>query len=63
VASPGADPSDADLVIEDFDSLAASQVVDRLEGLDRAQLEAIRAYELAHRGRNTILAKIDQLTR
>jgi hypothetical protein len=32
-----------------------------LEGLDRASLDAIRAYEAQHRGRNTILGKIAQL--
>lgn len=52
-----------DLAIADYDDLSASQVVDRLEGLARDDLEAIRAYEGSHRGRNTILAKIEQLTR
>ncbi len=51
------------LAIPDYDELSASQVVDRLEGLPRGELEAIRAYETAHRGRNTVLGKIDQLTR
>jgi hypothetical protein len=37
-------------------------VVERLDGLDRDSLEAIRRYETAHRGRNTILGKIAQLT-
>jgi hypothetical protein len=51
------------LAITDYDELSASQVVDRLEGLPRHELEAIRDYERAHRSRNTILGKIDQLTR
>ena len=54
-------PVDA-LAIPDYDELSASQVVERLEGLDPASLDAIRRYEGAHRGRNTILGKIAQLT-
>jgi len=49
------------LPIPDYDELSASQVIERLEGLDAASLEAIRAYESQHRGRNTILGKIAQL--
>jgi hypothetical protein len=65
---PGAPaPTTADaapgLAITDYDELSASQVVDRLEGLPRHELEAIRDYERAHRARNTILGKIEQLTR
>jgi hypothetical protein len=54
---------DPGLVIADYDALSASQVVDRLDGLDPDALEAIRAHEVAHRARATILGKIDQLTR
>ena len=55
-------PSVAELPIPDYDELSASQVIERLDGLDAASLEAIRAYEVGHRGRNTILGKIAQLT-
>jgi hypothetical protein len=58
-ADPG--PSVEDLAITDYDSLSASQVVTRLEGLTPEELEAVRAYELAHRGRKTILNKVAQL--
>lgn len=51
----------ADLAIADYDSLAASHVIPRLSGLDAAELEAVRAYESAHRARKTILGKIAQL--
>jgi hypothetical protein len=51
------------LAIPDYDELSASQVVDRLEGLPRGELDAIRAYETTHRARNTVLGKIEQLTR
>jgi len=50
-----------DLAITDYDSLSASQVVTRLDGLGPDELEAVRAYEAAHRGRKTILNKVSQL--
>lgn len=54
-------PAGAELAIPGYDSLAASQVLPRLEGLAPDELEAVRAYEAAHRGRKTILGRIDQL--
>lgn len=51
----------ADLAIPDYDSLAASQVVPRLRALTADELEAVRAYEAAGRGRKTILNRIAQL--
>lgn len=51
----------ADLAIPDYDSLAASQVVPRLRALEGDELEAVRAYEAAGRGRKTILSRIAQL--
>jgi hypothetical protein len=59
----GGSSSASRLAIPDYDELSASQVVDRLEGLPRGELDAIRAYETSHRGRNTVLGKIEQLTR
>jgi hypothetical protein len=56
----GALASDA-LGIPGYDSLSASQVVQRLEGLSVGELEAIRGHELAHRHRRTILNRVDQL--
>ena len=50
------------LAIPEYDQLSASQVVERLDGLTAGELDAVRDYELAHRGRNTILGKITQLT-
>ena len=60
-ARPAAPPGG--LAIPDYDALSVSQVVDRLEGLPVADLEAIRAYEASHRARNTVLGKIALLTR
>ncbi len=54
-------PDPATLAIPDYDSLAASQVVPRLDALDDAELEDVRCYEAGVRGRKTILAKIAQL--
>ncbi|MBA2496211.1 MAG: hypothetical protein H0V33_03800 [Acidimicrobiia bacterium] len=56
-------PAEDELAVPGYDSLSASQVVPRLAGLSGAELEAVRRYEEAHRGRKTILAKIDQLQR
>ena len=56
-----ASPTVGELAITDYDSLSASQVVTRLAGLAGDELEAVRAYEVAHRGRKTILNKIAQL--
>ena len=57
-----ATPGDADeLAIPGYDTLSASQVVPRLEGLLPAELEAVKAYEQAHRARKTVLTRIDQL--
>ena len=50
-----------ELPIEDYESLAASHVVDRLATLTPAELRAVRAFETAHRGRRTILGRIEQL--
>lgn len=51
----------ADLAIPGYDTLSASQVVPRLEGLSAGELDAIRLYEEAHRARKTVLTRIDQL--
>lgn len=51
----------AALAIPGYDALSASQVVERLDGLDAGELLAVRDYESAHRNRRTILGKIDQL--
>jgi hypothetical protein len=61
VAPSGPRPSDDGLAIPGYDSLSASQVVQRLAGLNTEELEAVRAYESATRGRKTILHRIDQL--
>ena len=61
VPRTGNGPAAAGLAIPDYDSLSASQVLPRLSSLSNDELEAVRAYEHAHRGRKTILNKIAQL--
>jgi len=53
--------SSASLAIPDYDGLSASQVVNRLAGLTPAELASVQVYELANRGRKTILSKVAQL--
>ena len=61
-ASPPSSLGDASsLAIPGYDTLSASQVVPRLEGLSGDELEAIRAYEEGTRARKTVLTRIDQL--
>jgi hypothetical protein len=54
-------PPVSTLAIPGFDTLSASQVVQRLDGLNRAELVSVRAYEASTRGRRTILSRVDQL--
>lgn len=54
-------PTAGDLAIHGYDALSASQVVQRLAGLSTAELEQVRRYEAATRGRKTVLTKISQL--
>ena len=54
-------PDAADLPISDYESLAAIHVVDRLRSMRPDELDLVRRFEVAHRNRRTILAKIDQL--
>jgi len=58
IVAAGRTPEEGELAIPSYNSLAASQVVSRLEGLTPAELEAVRRYEEAHRGRRTVLGKI-----
>lgn len=53
--------SAADLPIQEYDGLSASQVVSRLRGLTPEELRAIRSYEDGSRGRRTVLQAIDRL--
>lgn len=54
-------PAADSLAIPGYGALSASQVVQRLAGLDAEQLEAVRTYEATTRARKTILGRIAQL--
>jgi len=56
-ATPGA----VDLAIPGYDSLSASQVVRRLDGLGPRELDAVYRHESAGRRRRTILHRAQQL--
>jgi hypothetical protein len=60
-SAPRAVPPPPDLAIPEYDTLSASQVVRRLDGLGRADLEAVYRHEAATRGRRTILHRAQQL--
>lgn len=60
-SAPATTPAADTLPIPGYDSLSASQVVQRLAGLSPDELEAVRAYEQAGRGRKTVLLRIAQL--
>lgn len=57
-APTGPAPDPSGLAIPDYDGLAASQIIERLEGLDAAELDAVDVYERATRARRTVLGKI-----
>jgi len=59
--SPNGTLASSALGIPGYDSLSASQVVQRLGGLSGKELEAVRGHEAAHRHRRTILNRVDQL--
>ena len=49
------------LAIPGYDSLSASQVVQRLAGLSHDELLDVRTHEQSHRHRRTILSRVEQL--
>ena len=51
----------AELALPDYDQLPASHIVSKLSGLTPNELDALEAYEMAHRHRRTVLGKILQL--
>ena len=55
------EPSEVDWAIPGYDTLSASHVVRRLDGLGVQELETVRRYESQNRGRRTILHRVQQL--
>jgi hypothetical protein len=60
-AEANTSPSAAELAIPSYDSLSAPQVVQRLAGLSREEIEAVAAYEAGTRRRKTVLDRAEQL--
>lgn len=60
-APDAADAATLGAALADYDTLSASQVVRRLEGLGPAELRAVQRYESATRHRRTILNRASQL--
>jgi hypothetical protein len=50
-----------ELAIPSYDSLSATQVVERLAGLSQDEIRAVAAYEAATRRRKTVLSRAEQL--
>lgn len=55
------DVDDESLPIDGYDHLAARQVIGRLADLTAEELELVAGYEAAHRNRQTVLRKIEQI--
>lgn len=60
-APDAADAATLGAALADYDTLSASQVVRRLEGLGPEELRAVQRYEAATRNRRTILNRAGQL--
>ncbi len=60
-ACPAPHRAEADLPIPGYELLPAAEIVARLPGLTRRELDAVRDYEVAHRARRTVLTRIGQL--
>lgn len=61
VVATGPSTEADDMPIEEYESLAASHVVARLEQLTPDELQRVHEFESANRGRRTVLGKIEQL--
>lgn len=53
-------PDSALLAIPDYDACGVKDILPQLEGLNVVQLQAIESYELAHKGRKTVLSTIER---
>lgn len=60
-AASGQPQAAADLSIEGYDTLPARSLLALFDGLSAVQLADIRRYELDHRRRETVLARLTQL--
>jgi hypothetical protein len=63
VQSRRAEPTDRELPLQDYNRLTIPQIIDRIPSLSSDELQAIRAYERAHRRRKTLLVRLERQLR
>ena len=51
-------PSEAELPLENYDKLSASEVIDRIEKLNAEDVERLRDYEAKNKNRQTVLERM-----
>jgi len=51
---------DNDLPIEGYQHLTVDQVLSKVESLSRSQVERIRDFERSHRGRKTLMRRLER---
>ena len=51
---------DRDLPVNDYQHLTVDEVVEELDGLDKDELEQIKAYEKGHKDRKTLSKEFDK---
>ena len=57
----GDEGDDDEAPISGYDRLSAAQVIARLRDIPTEQLDAVAAYERAHRDRSSVIARVEQL--
>jgi hypothetical protein len=51
---------EANLPLENYGALSVADITESLDGLPRYALEQLRAFELLHKNRKTLLAELDR---
>ena len=55
------DATGVDAIIPNYGTLSATQISGKLDLLSKQELRQVLSYELSHRGRKTIVAKVEKL--
>ena len=58
-SSATSQPSDAELPLENYDSLSANEVADRIERLSLEEIKRLRDYEAQNKNRRSVLERMD----
>ena len=53
-------PETAAFPLPRYHRLTSAQVIERLDGLSLAELKKVRAYEMEHKNRKTLLAQLER---